>query len=436
MNCFHPFAFAIVFLLAVASAAAQGAVLYVSPGGNDSADGSRERPLRTIARAASLARAGTTVHLLPGVYYEQLVTRASGGVNNPIVYTGQSQDEVILDGSRLRAESDSGREQNRGVVELRHPWTVLRNVTIRNSPYSGVVLGASNLVVERSRVTEIRRHAISTDTRHQTANRAAMIQNITIRGNLVTRSVQRGLGYGQAISLIADGFKVEGNTVRNNHTEGIDIWLGARNGVVAYNNVHHNMRTGIYIDGASNVNVWGNRVYANGVWTDGTTPGVSHGHGIGVASENVNYPTRDIYVLNNLSYLNRKVGIFVWDDSSRAGHRGSQNVLIAYNTVVDNAQIPFYLVDGVGNTGEVVDNLFQGSSPRSGDMEVHANVRLSDLTSFVNAPAGDFRLRSSSPAIGRAVPFRSWAFGAIAVATDFSGLGRVAPLDAGAFEYR
>lgn len=39
--------------------------LYVSPGGDDADPGTRERPFKTFAKAAGLARPGTTIHLLP-----------------------------------------------------------------------------------------------------------------------------------------------------------------------------------------------------------------------------------------------------------------------------------------------------------------------------------------------------------------------------------
>jgi hypothetical protein len=421
--------------LLLATSAVLAAELYVSKAGYDSASGSLQRPLRTIARAAALARPGTTVYIRAGVYYEQVITRVAGLEGQPVLFRNYGTESVTLDGSRLTAESDAGREQNRGVFELRHQWNVLQGLTIRNSPYSGVVLGASNLVVERNTITDTRRHAISTDTRYQSVNTAGMIRNATISRNTVARAPKRGLGYGQAISLIADGFVVDGNHVYDCYTEGIDVWLGAKNGVVTRNHVHHNVRTGIYLDGVTNVDVWGNRVHDNGVWTNGTVPGETNGHGIGVASENAKYATRNVRVFNNLAYRNKKTGIFVWDSASNPGYRGSQDVLIAYNTVVQNTQSAFYLKDGISNTGEVVSNLYDGSSPWSADMDVHGNIRLLDLNTFADASRADFHLTSLSPAINSSVPFRFPAFSTRPVTTDFDGVARTAPADAGAFQH-
>src|SRR6266704_6971370 len=42
--------------------------LYVSPSGNDSNDGSIAHPFASIQQASKVARPGTTIHVLPGVY--------------------------------------------------------------------------------------------------------------------------------------------------------------------------------------------------------------------------------------------------------------------------------------------------------------------------------------------------------------------------------
>src|SRR5436190_4506827 len=61
-----------------ATAAANTTSLYVSPAGSDSSPGTDVQPLRTIARAATLAAAGTTVIVAPGTYSEPMVSSSSG----------------------------------------------------------------------------------------------------------------------------------------------------------------------------------------------------------------------------------------------------------------------------------------------------------------------------------------------------------------------
>lgn len=63
--------------------------LYVSPTGSDAADGlSVQHPFKTIQTALNLARAGATIHLAPGSYYENPVTKINGSATSPITIEG------------------------------------------------------------------------------------------------------------------------------------------------------------------------------------------------------------------------------------------------------------------------------------------------------------------------------------------------------------
>jgi parallel beta-helix repeat protein len=321
------------------------------------------------------------------------------------------------------------------LVELRHSYVRINNLRIVNSKNTGIVLDADNLTIENCQVSDTQRHAISTDTKRQT-NYPGMIgtqiKNALIRNNTVYRAVLKGQGYGQAISLIADGFIISGNTVRDNLTEGIDVWLGAKHGEVVDNVVYGNSKPGIYIDGASYVRVHRNRVFNNP-------------KGIGITSEDVNYATNNIWVYNNLVYDNTDAALFIWDDTTAPGYRGSQNVLLANNTLVNN-KLAVYLA-GDGNTAEIMNNVgyssgssIYNSSTNSG-YSLHNNVWLSGLTGFVDAANKNFRLQSTSPAVnsGSAIPVLFDDTGnSFHVDADFDNLLRTIGLapDAGAFEYR
>ncbi len=73
--------------------------LYVAPTGDDGHAGTDPAlPLRTIQRAADLARAGDLVSVAPGVYRESVDVPASGTAPQPIVFRG-SAPGVVLDGA-------------------------------------------------------------------------------------------------------------------------------------------------------------------------------------------------------------------------------------------------------------------------------------------------------------------------------------------------
>ncbi len=407
--------------------------LYVSTRGDDERNGGAapDTALRTISAALQRVQPGMTIFIEQGTYYEQVVAKKGGAADLEITLTSY-RGTAIIDGSR---EKQRGRaDQNQGLVELRRPYIRLLNLKIVNSGNTGVLLAADNLTVEGCDISRAELHAISTDTSRQLNSRrnGSMIRNIVLKGNTVSEAVLKGQGYGQAISLIADGFIVSGNTVRDNLTEGIDIWLGSKHGEVVGNTVYQNKSTGIYVDGASYVRIHRNQVYRNRA-------------GIGVSSENANYETHDVWVFNNVAYDNADSGCFIWDERSRRGYKGSQNVLIAHNTLVGN-RYAIYLA-GEKNSGEIVNNLASSTgepvldSAIQSAVKIHDNVWLKGAEGFASVSAGDFRLTRASPAIDKGVALpslRDDAGTAFNIETDFSGHRRIVASrpDAGAYEYR
>lgn len=399
--------------------------IYVAPNGSDSNSGSVSSPLKTISAAASRAKAGTTVMIAAGTYYEQVVTRAAGTANAPITFKSYNGTAVI-DGSRL--SWSNGGNQNQGLVELRHANVRLEGLKIVNSKNTGVLLNADNLTVLNCEISHAQRHAISTETGRQTAAGKSMIRNVTLQGNNVHNSVLRGQGYGQAISLIADGFTVSGNRVHHNKTEGIDIWLGATRGDVVDNEVYNNGSPGIYVDGGTYIRIHRNRVYSNGKG------------GIGASSEDSRYATRDIWITNNLVYDHTSGdACFVWDPDV-----GAQNVLFAHNTLVNNKKSFAFAgrqnsIDVYNNLGYATEtSLYNGST--NSTVNQGNNVWLKSAAGFVSASSKDFRLTSGSAAInkGRTLTAPKDDRGQVfALDVDFTKAKRTdGKPDAGAYEYR
>jgi hypothetical protein len=75
-------------------------VLHVAMTGSDSADGSLDRPYRTINRAAAAARAGETVIVHAGEYREWVRPRRGGlSDNRRITYQAAAGEHVVIKGS-------------------------------------------------------------------------------------------------------------------------------------------------------------------------------------------------------------------------------------------------------------------------------------------------------------------------------------------------
>jgi len=78
---------------------ATGGDWYVDVSASTSGDGSQNSPFKSIGEAADKARAGDVVHIMPGVYSEQVTPAYSGTETDWIYYRGEGEG-VILDGAR------------------------------------------------------------------------------------------------------------------------------------------------------------------------------------------------------------------------------------------------------------------------------------------------------------------------------------------------
>ncbi len=60
----------------------------------DANPGTRERPLKTLAKVCEVATAGDTVYIRQGVYREALVPKHSGARGKPIVFQAYANDAL------------------------------------------------------------------------------------------------------------------------------------------------------------------------------------------------------------------------------------------------------------------------------------------------------------------------------------------------------
>ena len=72
---------------------------FVSPSGDDAADGSAAHPWRTIGRAASVAQAGDTVTVREGIYREWVKPANPGRDGAPVTYRAAEGERVVVTGT-------------------------------------------------------------------------------------------------------------------------------------------------------------------------------------------------------------------------------------------------------------------------------------------------------------------------------------------------
>ena len=85
--------------IAVCALNAGAAEFFVSPKGDDAADGSAEKPWRTIQRAADVAAAGDVVTIRGGVYREWVKPANAGREGAPITYRAAKGEKVVVTGT-------------------------------------------------------------------------------------------------------------------------------------------------------------------------------------------------------------------------------------------------------------------------------------------------------------------------------------------------
>lgn len=78
-----------ILLSSLLSVSAFAAELFVSPNGNDQNPGTKASPFKTISKASTLAKPGTTVYVAPGTYAGGFRTAASGTATLPIRYVSE-----------------------------------------------------------------------------------------------------------------------------------------------------------------------------------------------------------------------------------------------------------------------------------------------------------------------------------------------------------
>src|SRR5262249_3037681 len=136
--------------------------------------GSEAKPLRTIQKAASLARAGDTILLGGGVYREAVVLRFSGREGRPIVLKNVPGERPVIQpgergerppGQGLLLQAHEGYQKPIGWItieglEVRHGWdgikfynahdVAIRNCRIHDNYNQGILGNGNRVTIDRN----------------------------------------------------------------------------------------------------------------------------------------------------------------------------------------------------------------------------------------------------------------------------------------------
>jgi len=386
-------AFPILLALLVASPAlaAERVVDGKAKACSDKGTGTEKRPWCRLAAAGTRARPGDRV-LIRGVYRERLVIRVSGTKAAPIVYEGTPDGKTALDGTGLKLDEE-------GMIDIeKRDHITLRRLTIKHSPwYAMNVSGCRGVVIEKCGVLRSLHGGIVVDEGSS---------DIQLTGNDVRGVNAKGpdTAIHEAITISnVRRFVVAGNHVHHAPKEGIDAKDGSSDGEIRDNVVEHLGKVGIYLNHATRVKVFGNKIHGNGYSGIQLAVG-DYAMGPRVTAQN------DIY--RNLIWSNGYNGVQFWQE--KAGELRDNRL---YNNVLYGNKHWGVLLEGTsGNT--IKNNIIakNGHAGIGGDAAARSTIthnlffaNRGDETRGKNAvtrdpqlanPArADFSLKPTSPAI-------------------------------------
>ncbi len=422
-------------------------------------NGSSASPFKTIQAAANVVNPGDVVNVLPGTYNEKVVVTRSGSAALPIQFKASGGAVTVTNATVPMWGA---------LIDIRASNLSFDGIDVRDSGWYGYIIQGTSTT---ARVSNISIANVKTRTTYASGIYTKYAAQVSILNNKIqdacvspvaTHNTQ------ECISVVeSDGFVIDGNEIWNsignngpsNGGEAIDAKGNSSNGVIQNNDIHDIKDVGIYLDSGSKqgTGATDDRPMANIVVTRNVIKGSYHG--IAVASE-LGGTAQNITISNNLVTDSAENGIVIaaWNDNGpRSG------ILIANNTVyrngfgntqstwgggIDVATINYTnirILNNVVSQNESwqIANTNTTGAP-FGQLTVAGNVSFGGGLSYwhpqigspglnqdpqlVDPAAGDFRLRSTSPAINYGQP-------AEAPTVDLTGAPRFAAPDAGAYEF-
>jgi phosphatidylglycerophosphate synthase len=476
-------ALGVLVILGATAGTAQAAGTYYVDGGNptcsDGGPGTLATPYCTIGAAvAARAGAGTTIHVAPGHYQEQVTIPASGTAGNPFVLQGDGTfgNPVLVDGGEsLSSPALWTLATGTTWLATSVTWNALmvsvdgvRFVSWGGAPDSVPVGGfrmvpGTGLYVNTGSANEAGNPGRRVTTVGRLQYGVLMMNRswVTIRGLTVLHSNDRGIQVTNSSHVVLEGNTVEGvqrfgiqaqgssdvlvhgNRVTGSGDHGISITLGTTASTIEDNESDHNARPGqraanglILFAAPKNV-VRRNRFHHN----QDSGMHVQAGSDSVVSTRNLSYANGD----HGFDHLAVQGGIHLGDVAwgnaiDGFSFEGVAPAEAMYDCIsAENGRYQLF-VDSSSVAGwSSNDNIFRsvtGEEPIKFDKVEYATVAAfaaatgNDTRTFQGDPlfaapeVGDFHVLAGSPAIDAAnTGFSQW------LPTDFEGY---APLDDGA----
>jgi parallel beta-helix repeat protein len=229
--------------------------VYVATAGSDTNPGSQSEPFRTVQRAASLATPGTTVHVAPGVYRENVKSKVHGTTAARIRYVSDTKWGAQIIGSATEGTwtntgdftdivgfdiSGNGRV---GILNL-GSYTLIAGNHVHDIKVSGGCTGSGGAGIVNANYAgsdgDVIGNVVHDIGMPGKCNGVQGIYSSNLRGRIYNNIVYRVSAYGIHLWHAADNVTIANNTVFSNGAVGmgggIVIGAGDSPGGVVLNN--------------------------------------------------------------------------------------------------------------------------------------------------------------------------------------------------------
>jgi len=330
-----------------------------------------EKALDTVAEGQ-----GATIQVLEGTYNEQVRIKKSGSPSKPLLIEPAPGNSVIIDATGLIGGWDETYWYGIvGVYSASH--VTIRGLTLRNArdyryrepvqpgidPIGfGVEVDESdNISLEFNTVTTTDHGGIIVSG----SSEVRIISNEVTATNLIEEDWIAGAVHEALTITGCNDFLVEYNYVHDAFEEGIDVKDASFDGEVRFNAVSYTGSAGIYINSASNVDVYGNWIHDAG---NHRSPASDSGDGIalstgdGTSGYQVNYNR----IFRNQIWNSSRQGISIYNRSSSTTEIiGNQifNNTVHYSGWTTNGGYSLYFdAEDIAFGNEFFNNIFSTSN--------------------------------------------------------------------------
>ena len=265
---------------------AQADTIYVSTQGSDSNPGTFSQPLRTISYAYSLATAGTTILVMPGLYTDYtsgwgIHLGANGTASNPIVLRSQTPGAAVIDG--LNASDGNV------CLNIDGSYNIVDGFEIKNGLNGGIAIWADNNTILNCNIHNNGNSASSSPQGQDGIYSNEGTSGNRYSGNFIGNNGRSGSHLDHGLYLCGANELVNNNIIVANAACGVQVaGYTTVSNLKIYNNV-------IALNGSDGIILWqslngvdirNNILYQNGQWAVGSY--AAQGSGV-VVDHNLSY---------------------------------------------------------------------------------------------------------------------------------------------------